>query len=712
MGAHVFAPAYLRDVLLPSGRILGWSQSWFAGFPVFYFYFPLPSLVIVFLDLFLPYGAAFKIVTVLGLVATPPATYYLARSLNLGKLISLVAAASGVVFVFMENFTIYGGNVASTLAGEFSFSWSFALCLVYLGLVIRGVREDRRLLVWAAVVLGLAALCHIITTFMVVLASIPILFWKGGARTLLVWLGGFAVAAFWAIPLLVSAPYSSDMGWTPLSSIDELLPAETWLLLPFAVVGAVLMARRTSRVIPVIVFTLVPLIYYPIPDLVTEAFPQFFTDARWKLWNGRLLPYWYFGVAFLGAIAIGFATRWIIRQLPDTVSMWWSRGLLAVAGGVGVFLAVRNPDAPGWMPWAIASLTLVLLGVSLIYAGRVRGRTLVVTATAAVLGLGALAGVSFVDGWAKWNYEGYEAKESWGEYQDFMATMATLEPARVQWEYHKDFNDYGTTMSLMLIPYWTGYERPSMEGLFFESSLTVPFHFLNQAEMSSAPSAPVGGLDYHTFDFERGIRHLGLYGVEYYVAYTAEAKEKAEADPRLERVTASAPFVVYRLPATSLVQPLSFQPGVYQGESFHDFALEWYEDVDNLDRLVLNGGPDELPTVTTVEDLDRLRPLDAPGGVSDIEVEPHRISFRTDAVGVPHLVKVSYFPNWTATGAEGPFHATPSLMVVVPTDDQVVLEFGRRWSDYLGLALTGAALVLLTGYVVNRVVSRRREPAA
>ena len=30
-GAHVFGPAYLRDNLLPEGRILGWSNDWFAS---------------------------------------------------------------------------------------------------------------------------------------------------------------------------------------------------------------------------------------------------------------------------------------------------------------------------------------------------------------------------------------------------------------------------------------------------------------------------------------------------------------------------------------------------------------------------------------------------------------------------------------------------------------------------------------------------------
>ena len=122
MGAHVYAPAYLRDVLLPSGRIGGWSNDWFAGFPLFYFYFPLPSLLIVFLDVFLPYGVAFKLVTVMGLLATPPAVYFMTRAFRFNRTVSTIAASSGAVFVFMESFTIYGGNIASTLAGEFSYS--------------------------------------------------------------------------------------------------------------------------------------------------------------------------------------------------------------------------------------------------------------------------------------------------------------------------------------------------------------------------------------------------------------------------------------------------------------------------------------------------------------------------------------------------------------------------------------------------------------
>ena len=33
LGAHVWAPAYLRDVLLGDLRLTGWAQDWYAGFP-------------------------------------------------------------------------------------------------------------------------------------------------------------------------------------------------------------------------------------------------------------------------------------------------------------------------------------------------------------------------------------------------------------------------------------------------------------------------------------------------------------------------------------------------------------------------------------------------------------------------------------------------------------------------------------------------------
>jgi hypothetical protein len=728
MGAHVFGPAYLRDTLLPEGRILGWSNDWFAGFPAFYFYFPLPSLTIVLLDLFLPYGVAFKIVTVLGLLAMAPAIYFHSRALTLGRHVSLIAAGSGAVFAFYESYSIYGGNIASTLAGEFSYSWSFALSLVYLGLLIKAVRDDRKYLKWAALALALTALSHILTTLVVIFASLFVFGWKNGPlRTVIIWLWGFAIAAFWALPLLLRIGLTSDMGWTPLSRWEEIFPVEIWLLIPVAVPAAVWAVRKTTRVLPILAATLLPVIYYPLPHILPELLPDLFGGERWKLWNGRLLPYWYFGVAFFAALGLGAAVMWLSRRLPSRLHMHWPRALVILGFAVATGLVIDSTEFPNWS-WIVVVLAgMGALGATYFLGSSVNTRNFLTTAAGAVVVLGATAGVTFVDGWAKWNYEGYEAKEPWPEYEALMAELDGLPDGRVQWESNSELNKYGTPMSPMLIPYWTEGSHGSMEGLYFESSLTTPFHFINHSEMSYEPSNPIPGLQYHTFDMERGVSHMDVYGVEYYVSFTPEAASKAAQTDGFEQIAVTEPFHIFSLPETDLVVPATHQPSVYEvpdrgllaaligsetvtgadGEplpSFHDLSLQWYEDVDNMERWVVAEGPEEWPRIETLDDRPDIA-LEVPAdAVSDIEVDDHRVSFTTEAIGIPHMIKISYFPNWTASGAEGPWRASPSLMVVVPTENDVVIEFHDTWAETGGKVLTlgGVASLVLVGAALGR----------
>jgi hypothetical protein len=728
MGAHVFGPAYLRDNLLPEGRILGWSNDWFAGFPAFYFYFPLPSLTIVAVDLFLPYGVAFKLVTVLGLLALPPAVYFHTRAMRLNRHIALIAAGAAVVFAFLESFSIYGGNVASTLAGEFAYSWSFALSLVYLGLLMKAVRDDRRYAKWAALALALTALSHVLTTIVVIFASLFVLAWKKGFwRTLTVWVWGFAIAAFWALPLVARIGLTSDMAWTPLARWEEVFPVELWLLLPIAIPGAIWAIRKTSRAAPMIGATLLPVIYYPLPTVLPDLFPELFDGTRWKLWNGRLLPYWYFGVAFFAAIGFGAAVVWMSRRLPGRVPKLWASLVFAVAFAVAAGLIADSTEFPRWAWGIVAVVGIGVVAASLLAPAMINTRNFLTTTAVAIVVLGATAGVTFIDGWSRWNFEGYEAKEPWPEYQSLMVELDRLPDGRVMWENNSGLNKYGTPMSPMLIPYWTEGSQKSMEGLFFESSLTTPFHFINHSEMSFKSSNPIPGLEYHSFDMERGLDHMDVYGVDYYVSFTPEAAEKALGIDDFELITTTEPFKIFRLPDTQLVEAATHLPAVYEvpdgslfgsltgsgsvtgtdGEplpSFHDMALEWYEDIDEMDRWVVADGPAEWPRIESIEERPDTE-IDVPEDpVSNIVVEDHRISFTTEAVGVPHVVKISYFPNWTATGADGPWRAAPSLMVVVPTGNEVVIEFEDTWAESSGQILTivGGATLIIGGFVAWR----------
>ncbi len=696
MGAHVLVPAYLRDTLLPQGRILGWSNSWFGGFPVFYFYFPLPALVTVLLDVVLPYGVAFKLVTILGLLALPGATYFLLRAMRFARPSALVGAAAGGTFVFMESYSIYGGNIPSTLAGEFSFSWSFALALVYLGLLIKIVRDDRRLVPIAGMVLALTALTHLITTLAIIIASIPLLLWKRGAKPVAAtWVIGFAIAGFWAVPLLARIGYSADMAWVPLRDWKNVLPSELWWLLVPALFGLVWAIRRTPRIVPFVVLAVWPVIYYWLILLVPDLLPDLGTWQD-KLWNGRFLPFFYFGVFVFAGLAVGQGIRELARRLPEKASVWWVRGFIATLVVVAfvVIPEISLGSTAGWVTLGIGLLTLAATVAFPAFVDVPVAAPLVAVSAFLVVGL---AGLSFIPGWARWNYSGYEGKEPWPEYEALMVTLAELPAGRVQWEYDKEQNKYGTPMSLMLIPYWTEGTHPSMEGLFFESSLTTPFHFLNQAEMSVSPSRPVPGLNYHTFDFDRGLEHLALYDVRYYVTYTEQAEQAADLRSDLQKVGSSPPFSIYELPASSAVDVARFVPSVFEGDSFDEAALAWYDRAGELDEWLVQEGPDDWPRVG--DDLAGIgtRPITDAGVVSEVVVDDHQISFRTTAIGVPHLVKVSYFPNWKADGADGPYRAAPALMVVVPTEENVSLEFRAGFAEQLGVALSIAGLLFVVG---------------
>jgi hypothetical protein len=76
------------------------------------------------------------------------------------------------------------------------------------------------------------------------------------------------------------------------------------------------------------------------------------------------------------------------------------------------------------------------------------------------------------------------------------------------------------------------------------------------------------------------------------------------------------------------------------------------------------------------------------------------------------LVKVSYFPNWHASGADGPWRVTPNLMVVVPTSHDVTLTYGGSSADTLGLLASLVGFVALLALFVVPTVRRWWWPRA
>ena len=704
MGAHVWGPAYLRDHLLPHGRLTGWTPDWYAGFPAYQFYMVVPSLVILLLDVILPYGIAFKLVSVSGVVTLPIAAWAFGKLSGLRFPTPAMLAAATVPFLFDQGFTIYGGNIPSTLAGEFAFSMSLSLALLYLGVVARGLETGRHR-AWAAVLLALCGLCHLIPAFFA-LAGTLVWFLLRPGRPQLKWLAtmlpvGGLLAAFWVLPFFWQRHYVNDMGWEKLYTFNEGLLIPGWgeltdhgvfffrafqtdyrWLLAFPLVGAVLAIVRRSRTG---VWLLAMTVLFGL---------AFIHMPQGRLWNARLLPFYYLCLYLLG----GYAIAEVGKLAARVFSTREDEPLRLVRLATPVF-----------------GLVFVLVLVSLPLRTLPFGYT-TDDGTYHWMGLRTQED-SFVDGWARWNYSGYERKEpntSGGGYHEYRAIVTTMAEVgaehgcgRAMWEYEKELDRYGTPMALMLLPHWTDGCIGSMEGLYFEASASTPYHFLNQSELSVQPSRAQRDLPYRSFDLEAGIEHLQLFGVKYYMAFSPQAVDQARTHADLTEVASSGPWHVFEIADSELVTPLENEPAVvdgldHGGREWLNPSVDWYQDSAQWDVPLAADGPDEWPRIEPGDDPPR--EAVSPAEVTNIEADDDSISFDVDEVGSPVLVKASYFPNWGVSGAEGPYRVTPNLMVVVPTSEHVELKYGYVAVDYLAwfltlLGLGGLVLLIRRGPV-------------
>src|ERR1700733_10028269 len=115
-GAHIAMPKYLESLLV-HGHLTGWDPGWYDGFPLYTFYFTIPDLFIAIAGWIIPYGVAFKLGTILGSVILPICAWACGRFFRLRAPLPAILAAAPLPFLFDYTFTIYGGNLFSTLAG-------------------------------------------------------------------------------------------------------------------------------------------------------------------------------------------------------------------------------------------------------------------------------------------------------------------------------------------------------------------------------------------------------------------------------------------------------------------------------------------------------------------------------------------------------------------------------------------------------------------
>ena len=638
-GAHVWFPAYLRDHLLP-WRLAGWSPDYYAGFPAGQFYFPTPALLIVLLDIVIPYNIAFKLVTALGPLLLPVAAYVFARGLRAPRPAPGLFAVGATAFLFFKDggdsimrfdHHIMGGTLTSTLAGEFSFTIALACALFFLGTLARAL--DRRGSLWVpALFLAATLTSHLVVGVFAFYGAIVIWLFrrpiKSATRALAIGAVGVAITAVWLFPLAATLSYTTDMRYEPVGStstqpwllgrllglslpatFDWLFLSEMWYLhlLALVAIGAGIAYRRRATL-----------------EIATIAFAAALVFCGWEVlrdvfgkapaWNLRLLPFWYLMLYLLAALGAAELARWA-GQFCAWVAYGSGADSRALEGVSG-----SRESAPRTVSTRV-TVRAITVGVLLVLFTAV-----------------ALARVNATRGyltyWAKYNYSGYEGgstvdytKKGYNEYRAFMDTAGALPPGRMLWEPGSTIGQYGTPLALTLLPYWTNGRIASMEAVYYEAAGTTGYHFLAAATLTPQPSNAVRGLPYRTSaDFNLGVRYLQLLGVRYYAAMP-DMQPAATRNPALREVAtvpdlAAGPpngWKIYEVADSDIVEPLRYEPvvarnvhtdlnwkcegrpkpapgtpGITELTAWECLSVPWFDDPAALDRPLTTAGPGGL----------------------------------------------------------------------------------------------------------------------
>lgn len=649
--SHYYGARFMRDQLLPQARLSGWAQGNFAGHPLFRYYFPLPFAAAAGLGMLMPLTVAFKLMTVAGTFLLPFCVRGFLRRMDLPFPAPTLGALSALAFLFVESNSLWGGNIPSTLSGEFAQSLSLALMFPTLGYMWEGLHRGlhERKIILLLVCIGLTHASALM--FLTALYPFLLINRRHFARRLWFLLRVNAIAlcllGFWLLPFLRELPFTSPFTFAwQFSSISEAFPA---ILIPFMLSGALASLALASK----------------------------------KKW--RRGPF----AAPMALLGYGVAASiYLYRIAPalgivDVRFLPFAQVFAGIAGAVGISFLLNRIRAQ----WLIAP------GVFCAVAAMV----------------GALSDYTMER--VVFNYSGFESKPLWPAFSRVCRDLAgTVADPRVVYEHSPLHRRAGGIRAFELLPLFAG--RNTLEGVYLQSSLSSPFVFYIQSEISEIPSSPFQQYNYSRVNPERAIEHLRLFNARHLVAVTDALKGRLNRVPGLRLTSIHPPYALFEIAASPnrYVTPLKYAPIPAPLNGWRNLAWDWFRFSDLEVPLIFMKEPPHplLKLFNAPRQPDTWRTLPKKPLP---DVEPARvqetigqdyIEIQTPYLNHPHLVRVSFHPSWKAQGADGPYLVSPAFMLVYPKTHRVRISFRAGWNDRLGALLSLLGLGLFLGSVRTR----------
>jgi len=631
--SHYYSAVYMRDVLLPQGKVMGWLGANYAGFPMFYHYFPLPFILMALLGYIIPLEISFKLITVISVFLLPLSVYLMFRLMSYERPVPVLGAIMSLAFLFNEKNSMWGGNIPSMLAGEFSFSLSLAVFVIFIGSFYKGIAENKNIIL-NALLFSLMGLSHGYT--LVFFAVICVFFllsrnvFKNLRYMFMVCAIGTALMAFWFVPFIANLPWVTPfkLKWH-FSSLWEIFPP---ILIPFFVISliAMILYRRDRRT-------------------------QFFI--------------------FAAAIAVaGYFIAYRIG-LVDIRFLIFAQFFMTIAGAISLQAVARHSRLSALIPFVFLLAMFVWVGHNTIY----------------------------IKDWVKWNYSGFENKNTWHHTKEIFGHLRQNDDkSRVVYENSVSYDKFGTMRIFESLRMFAG--RDTLEGLYMQSSITSPYVFYIQSEISDNVSAPLWDYPVSPFNLKTGVKHLSMFNVTQFIVRSNKVKEAIKSVPEFAFERRFGDIDIYRVTITNphYVIPAEYEPVAYAKETWKKEFYNWFKKPDTLDVPLVYVG-NRIKTAKgfklnagNIANLPKV-PLTLPEYTIRENIGNEIIEFETSLINYPHIIRVSYHPNWRVEGAKKIYLVAPSFMLVYPEQNKVRITFSKSIFNYIGEGLT---MIGISGIII------------
>lgn len=621
----------------PTSGLTQWLPEVFGGFPFLSYYFPLPFIVIFLFHQLLPFALAFKFAVFLPAIILPAFIYAISRDfLKLDRYASFFASLSSCAFLFHEQHSIWGGNLLSILAGEFAYSYGMLFSFLTLAVWIKALRGEY---LWL-----LAGLLEAATGFSHGYALIIT-----GFSSFFILLGGNVKQALLFLSLSHGLAFCLLAGWL-------------WPLLEM--------------------------------HSLTIANDATFSSANWHNYAPKSL--WPIFICGLLGLILFFNARFRVQLSTQTQT---ALIFLIAASGLAItfWLCAHKIGLSDirFYPYVLLFCCIIcgwLIGETFHYLSY--SYRLLINIIVAILAAGLLswysANIEKIPLWSAWNHSGYENKPAWQQLSRLFPVLdGNLHSARLLFEHDPANNDLGSTRALEALPLFL-HQRPVLEGLYMESALLAPVIYQLQSEVSKAPSSPQTRFPSGSLDIDSAARHMQLLHSNEVLTRSPESQTAIESSGLFTKIAKAPPFIVYRLKAFSsqLISTIDLPLLQLGTTNWMEHSFDWFKNYQSASYWPIYTDDNLQAEHLTTHHIVTL---------SDLKLERDNISFTTDQLGRPHLIKISYHPRWQLLSKGQTYLAAPGYIMLIPESNPVQLVYGQTLIGKIGMwvSLFTTAFIIL-----------------